>query len=196
MLCSTSVLTQTNSQWCILIHSNEGEMRIGVFRYSLTVDIESYQQFSIDSIVIIKSTKYNPLVVQPSCHIILMNTTSFRKGSRARDSTRAQLPDLIPAYLSLKIRKSSSTRTTTWSSSWEIVGTNPPAIRLLNPSFIYTMASEAISTAKLRVTAAERGLASATQMIKSATEQWVCIFYNNNNTYLYLCFNISYIACH
>ena len=67
MLCSTSVLTQTNSQWCILIHSNEGEIRIGVFRYSLTVDIESYQQFSIDSIVIIKSTKYNPLVVQPSC---------------------------------------------------------------------------------------------------------------------------------
>ena len=120
------------------------------------------------------------------------------QGSRARDSTRAaQLPDLIPAYLSLKIRTLPRTRTYNMKPSWEIVGTNPPAIRLLNPSFIYTMASEAISTAKLRVTAAERGLASATQMIKSATEQWVCIFYNNNNnTYLYLCFNISYIACH
>ena len=43
-------------------------------------------------------------LLSPHANIILMNTTSFRKGSRARDSTRAQLPDLIPAYLSLKIR--------------------------------------------------------------------------------------------
>ena len=55
---------------------------------ALTVDIESYQQFSIDSIVIIKSTKYNPLVVQPSCQYHPHeHTTSLQKGSRAAVSS-------------------------------------------------------------------------------------------------------------